>query len=748
VGNSTDLLAAQAHASPFNAEGARHLYEAALEAALAAHRAGTFAELVRRRPRLTRWLMRRFDSALLGSAGDALDRTQAADRAPEMLLNWAVAELRPDHGELAAPIAREAWLHKTGWRPVLAVLGYGGFAQIPEFAGHYRRRADESPVDNLCGLWGVGPSTLYRYLERAKQSIATMLVQAPFSPVHLLSLRRYVSAWVGASQGLDEVARSRWHAVQVEPARHRGDAISALWHALQAGDAQAFVAILAGESAALAAAAETDALIARLNESNLGARQSFDLQLARAALHRSRDAPEREPLAYEAALRIAVRADDRLMLGIVYGAMGKFHEPRDADRAFACYEESAEFLREGDLVGERLEHYRVTLVRLAWLHVLRNDPRSKAVLELVESLGQRSAAPPEVVGILEQTWGEYWRRAGDMQKAIEHKHRALAQFERLGDFHSVLKTYANLSLIYGEAKEFERALDYGQRVLLLGGRLEVEPETRVSARLNLGATHFWLGQLDQAIEQYRIALDASLHADLKLHVNRAHFNLAEAHYKRFQLSGDPEDERLGDLHAAASMHARPSESSPVLIEATRSLKTDILGAHAAHSTDRLLPEESAVHFEEMSDIARHRAMLAVPVAVEAHIRARLEIANTYLSIAVKEREAALELARRHSLEGRFTHDLDRLRQTFDRARSREMHLAQVWAAGAGDVLPTDQRGAVLGALLRDGSISKSTYAELRGVSPATASKHLATLADRGLLQQTGKGPSTRYLLNE
>jgi tetratricopeptide (TPR) repeat protein len=735
-----------APASPFSRAGLRRLYEAAFEAALTARRAGTFAELVRRRPRVTRHLMRRFDSALCGSAGNALDRRGAAQGVGELLLNWAVAQLRPDRGALDAPIAREAWLHKTGWRPALAVMAYGGFLPIPDFPEHYRRRANEAPVDNLCGLWGVGASTFYRYLERAKQSIADMLVEAPGSAVHLLSLRRLVASWVAAEQRFDEAAMRRWHAAQIEPARQRSDAASALWHALQAGDAAAFVATLGAEAASLARAAETDALIARLDERGLDARRAFDLQLARASLHRSRDAPEREHQAYEAALRIAVQADDRLLLGIVYGAMGKFHEPRDADRAFACYEESAEFLRDGDLGGERLEHYRVTLVRLAWLYVLRNDPRSKTVLDQVESLGSRAPAPPEIVGILEQTWGEYWRRAGDLQKAIAHKHRALAQFERLGDIHSVLKTYANLSLIYGEAQEFERALDYGERVLSLGGRLEIGPEMRVSTRLNLGATHFWLGQLDQAIEHYRIALDESLRAELKLHVNRAHFNLAEAYYKRFQQSHDPQDERLGDSHAAASMHARPSESSSSLIEATRGLKNEILGAQATQATDRLLPEESAVHFEEMSDIARQRAVLAVPVAVEAHIRARLEIANTYLAIAVKEREAALELARRHGQEGRFAPELAHLRTTFERRRSREEQLAQVWIDRAGDVLPSERRAALLSALLRDSSVNKSTYAVLCAVSPATASKHLTTLAERGLLRQTGKGPSTRYLL--
>ena len=56
--------------------------------------------------------------------------------------------------------------------------------------------------------------------------------------------------------------------------------------------------------------------------------------------------------------------------------------------------------------------------------------------------------------------------------------------------------------------------------------------------------------------------------------------------------------------------------------------------------------------------------------------------------------------------------------------------------------------ALIGRLLRDGPINKSTYAELCAVSPATASKHLSALAERGLLQQTGRGPSTRYSLKD
>ena len=78
----------------------------------------------------------------------------------------------------------------------------------------------------------------------------------------------------------------------------------------------------------------------------------------------------------------------------------------------------------------------------------------------------------------------------------------------------------------------------------------------------------------------------------------------------------------------------------------------------------------------------------------------------------------------------------------------EQRLLASWKQRGADLLDDARRSALVESLLRDGSVNKSTYAELCGVSPATASKHLAALTERALLQQTGKGPSTRYLLKD
>ena len=55
---------------------------------------------------------------------------------------------------------------------------------------------------------------------------------------------------------------------------------------------------------------------------------------------------------------------------------------------------------------------------------------------------------------------------------------------------------------------------------------------------------------------------------------------------------------------------------------------------------------------------------------------------------------------------------------------------------------------VIEHLALHGSLQKRHYAALSGLGLATASKHLVELSARGLLQQTGKGPATRYTLPE
>jgi DNA-binding transcriptional ArsR family regulator len=728
------------------------LVQALLDTALQAQRNGTLDELVRTRPRAARWLMRRHDAVLRGSAGDAV-ANGAAPPFAAWLLRWLVTQLRPDAEPGFDGIADEAWLQLPGWRPMLATASIAGWLRVPDFPRHYRRRLGEPPLDNLCGLWGVGPSTIYRTLERARHLMALALLDPAPDALRRLSLRRFVLAELSPLLiDLPETARAAWHLRQAAGADDARDAASALWHRCLAGDVPAFVQTLRQHAGVLATAPETEALVERVAATGLTPRWQVDLWLARAALARTRDAAERELRAYEQARHAAQAAPATqrpLLLGIVHSALGKYYEPRDADRAFACYQDSADFLCDlgpdrGDV--QALEHFLTTFARLAWLYLLRNDARSKAVLDRAEALRAQFTVPDDVAGMLERVWSEYWRRAGDRARSMEHCYRALNIFERLGDQRSVLATRSNLVHLHGEAGDAGRAIDSAQVVFDAARRGVVEPALLVSTHLNLGLAWFWQKDLAQAIEQYRAALAQSLLSGLRLHAFRARYNLAEAHYMRCRDNGSADDERKGDSYIADALAAPESDSGQAAIESARKLKQEVLGARQVAEPDRLLPGESAVHFEQMAEVQRQRLALSVPGEAGVHARAHLAIARAYMDIAAREREAARALVAKAGLQPHFVAEFDALRLAFERELTREQQLAAAWKLAAGDLVDDGRRTALIAHLLREGAVNKSGYGELCGVAPATASKHLGLLAERGLLVQRGKGPSTRYEL--
>jgi len=148
----------------------------------------------------------------------------------------------------------------------------------------------------------------------------------------------------------------------------------------------------------------------------------------------------------------------------------------------------------------------------------------------------------------------------------------------------------------------------------------------------------------------------------------------------------------------------------------------------------------------MAEVQRQRQLLSVPGEPAAHARAHLAIARAYAAIATKEREAARQLVDKHGLAADFVAELDALRQAFERELTREQQLAAAWKPLSTDLFDDERRAALIAHLLREGALNKSGYGQLAGVAPATASKHLGLLAERGLLVQRGKGPATRYEL--
>ncbi|BCX05207.1 MAG: hypothetical protein KatS3mg053_3145 [Candidatus Roseilinea sp.] len=722
-----------------------------LDAALDAYRAGAFDELLLQRPGVLQWASRRYLQPILGTAGDRLPPERRLAAAAELLLRWAVTQLRPDRAPTLELNDRAAWLERTSWRPFIAVMCHYGFAPVPDFRDRYYRRPGESAADNLCGLWNVGQSTFYRYLEKGRRLIARLLHEQRLDRRHTPSLRAFVWCEVIRSRGFaSEAERADWHRRQAQTAIQANDAPSAFWHMQMAGDVKQVCQFTQRHLALLADESEFKAAWRALLERDQPPAERIALLLTDAAIHQMRGDAEGEQAAYEEALHLAAQSHDARRTGIVCSRLGRFYEPRDSDRAFAYYQEAAALLAEADAADdpEALEEHAAVLVRTAWLYALRNDPRARPVLERVEALRSRTSLDDGKQALIEQAWGEYWRRAGDTTRALEHTHHALSIYEKVNDPQGIVKAYINLSLAYGEARQFERAIECGKRVLDMANRIVISAEAMASTYLNLGANYFWLGDYDAAITYYQRGLEVATEADLRLHVRRAHYNLAEAFYTRFRLARAPEDERQGDAHVQAALEAWPHESDSAHIALTKNLKQEILGESQPRIYDRFLPQEAAAHYAEMAEIERQRATLAAPGEPEAHVRAHLAIANAYLAISVKEREAALALIEKHGLGDRFANEFERLRATFEQTLTREQKLKAEWKAKAGDLLNDARRAAVLRHLLERRAINKSAYAELCGVGPATASKHLVHLAALGLLKQIGRGPSTHYVLPE
>ena len=256
-----------------------------------------------------------------------------------------------------------------------------GYVSVPDFPRQYRRRSGEPALENLCGLWGVGQSTVYRLMDRARRQMAQVLLEPAASAKRLLSLRAAVIGELMRRRGdIDGLGSADWHARQAEMALRDGDAATALWHLWRAQEWPRFARVLHGRASELVGAPETDLLADLALAQTLSPRAAVDLWLARAALARLRGGTEGELRAIERARQAAQAAQEPLLQGIAQGALGKFYESRDTERAVACYQDSVECLRHGGLEPgdvDALVHAITSYYRLAWMYLLRNDERSQ-----------------------------------------------------------------------------------------------------------------------------------------------------------------------------------------------------------------------------------------------------------------------------------------------------------------------------------------------------------------------------------
>jgi tetratricopeptide (TPR) repeat protein len=720
-----------------------------LDLLLAAHRNGDLAALCSRRPQTALWFLRHYAHPMLWEI--QCGESASIGAALSLWLEWGLAQIRPDNASLEREIERKAWLGAHAWRPYVALAAHFGFIAVPEMSERYRARKDEPPFERLCGVWNIAPSSFYRYVDRGRRALAKQLF-APLNRNRLASMCDFDARHEQPPMSVRPRELADLSRVGPRFAFHSNH-LAPLWAAIRADDAASVMAILMRDVCHLAAYEYIDVLLDRVATMNLSLRAQIDVSLRRAHVCRVQNRIDAEQHFLSVALRAASAFDDKLSLARVYAAQARAVETRDVDRAMVDLRASIELYdalctttsdEDESAQVERI----AAMIRLAWLYIKRNDPKAQIILEQCEELIDVAAHDLETLASLAQARAELARRSGNLQVAVESNLRALQYFERTSNEAQSLKVTGTIVLLYGELRKLDLAIVYADKIFARAQRQQIEPYTVAATHLNLGIAYFWCERFDDAILAYEHALRIASDANLRPLMGRAHYNLAEAFYRRYQLTKTPADERFGDSHSTLSQAIWEQSNDRAAAEATRNLKRAALGEQEHLIYDRMLPAELAIHFDELHRIQSQRLVFERAKTNEEKALAQLKIAREYVDIVVKERERALALLADTTPSAAITTQLDRITTAFHRSLSHEESLAETWRQRSLGVIASDKLHAVTQHIAQFGVIKKSQYATLCSVSPATASKHLALLATRGLLVRANRGRATAFSVNE
>ncbi len=673
------------------------------------------------------------------------------DRALLPFVRWTISQLRPDHAPSLRIADKQNYLDRPSWRPMIVVMCHYAFAAVTPYAERYLSPRGESPIEHLCGLWNIGINSVYRYLESGTQRLAAFLCELSCDGDMLSSLRDFIWSEVADQKRWRAVELAQWQTEQAQLFLQRAQPLGAVWHARAANDMALTARVMTQHALDLSNESfftcELNRYLTDLQSSAFSMRERVVLGGALAGIYRIQQDNAAELDVYQKLLHVAAQQNDALSLALVHLYLGKYEERRDADRSLAHYQDAVDLLAHTH-DDEFAQDHLTALVRLAWLYIVRNDPRALPLLQRADQLRQTYA--PRVpssptFAMLEQAWAEYQRRASDFASSLEHTNRALNIYEQLGDMQGKLKSMINLVIALMELKQFDRAIEYSHQSLALIQHAKVDPEHEASVYLNLGTVYFWKEDYDTAIDNYQNALRCAERANMKLHIGRVHYNLAEAHYIRYLRNHSADDEHLGDDHVMAVIHAAGSANAPLLIENARNLKTKILSGTKRADENRLINPERAAHPVEAGELDHARLALEADLPPAERIHALLRISKIYQQLSAKEREHALRLCQQHDLVNEFRGEFDALREVFERSESRDTALVRQWCATGADEAHARK---IIEHFSAQRSINKSAYAALCSVSAATASKHLNQYLQWGLVRQIGNGPSTRYELAE
>lgn len=717
---------------------------------------GALPEWSSKSKRLQQRLERNFLALIWGALGDRVNPSNRWNVTVKVATQWLFGLMRQDQ-QLALglrDIPENAWTQQTSWRPFIALASVTGLISIPDFRTIYYRRPNESAIENICGLWAIGQSTGYRYIEKGRKIAINTLEKALNDGEKLWGLRDFSDNIYDAMNPTHKNNdKHQWHKIQAIHRLQLGYPSDTIWHLYKAEDWTEISKLLSTRTLEICTTKDIECFLNILNRENYPPLLKIDLSIAESLYWRCRGDSQKELDCLYLALKTSeVMPPPLKSIGSATALYAKayFDVAREPDSAIAKLEKaSLMFLEASNLPEEPLRiraqnGFIMTNALLAYVHLRRGNPIASILIRNAET-ARRSCIEvyPEADGMLlkARSWSARCNNA--MEDAINLRLQVLSIFESSSNQREIIDANLNIGILYLQVGNFSSAERYLAAVLNASAIFPISPETMLSALGTIGVVQMAKGDSDNAIKYIIKSLSISRQYKLLQHEATSLLNLAEIYFIRFKSSGNCDDEISGDLYLKEGTKIADALDLEQYKDKAATLKDTVLNPKTALST--LVPPEQAAHAQEFVEIQKLRLEMAVPRPPTQRARTHIALSQLYLRIAAKERDAARGLMQTHGLSD-LESELEALQQTWAHDGNLASQLNQRWREQVGDWLTEAQRKAVLARLLEEGSLSKSSYGEAAEVSPATASKHLGLLADKGLLEQQGRGPATRYVL--
>lgn len=296
----------------------------------------------------------------------------------------------------------------------------------------------------------------------------------------------------------------------------------------------------------------------------------------------------------------ALAAPDLHTKALAYYRRAKAFEQTNSDESLAHYARAAQLLeRVAPASRDDPEHLTLlsnVYIDRAWLQMQVRGDLARAGDDLLRARSLLESAPTlhdrPVWCDLYNALGEFYHRSGKSELAVEHSWQAWLAANEARDLERMSKTAHNLGLLYMDnLRQYDRALEYLHKSEELARQTGNRQMEGVSA-MSIGACHYWLGDLQAALEQYLCAATIFEESSNRTLLARTLFGLAEAHAeldeadqsRRFYQQGVILATELGDQEALRDF------------EALTQLHSYLRSAGGRHSSGLLERQQKALDF--------------------------------------------------------------------------------------------------------------------------------------------------------